>query len=226
MPNALLPRKEDGSPWYSEDALSVFRLSSKGHWDVPIRIEGRDLHFLVSHPTPPAFDGPEDRNGKRNHDEIRIWADYLAGGERSRYLAKSIGVERLDPPSEFVVLGDLNADPIDGAGSNQAIRQLLDHPAVDSSGIPRSEGGPEAAGEQGGANREHRGDPAFDTADFDESVGNLRVDYVLPSKGLRVVRTGIFWPRRSAPDARLVAMKPVATSDHRLVWIDLEWPKK
>ena len=34
------------------------------------------VHFLVSHPTPPVFDGPEDRNGPRNYDEIRFWADY------------------------------------------------------------------------------------------------------------------------------------------------------
>ena len=28
--------------------------------------------YLCSHPTPPVFDGPEDRNGRRNHDEIRL----------------------------------------------------------------------------------------------------------------------------------------------------------
>ena len=55
-------------------------LSSKNHWDVPVRIGKRTLHLLISHPTPPAFDGPEDRNGKRNHDEIRFWRDYLTAG--------------------------------------------------------------------------------------------------------------------------------------------------
>ncbi len=39
------------------------------------------LHLLASHPTPPAFDGPEDRNGRRNHDEIRFWNDYLDRAE-------------------------------------------------------------------------------------------------------------------------------------------------
>ena len=29
-------------------------------------------------PTPPAFDGEEDRNGRRNHDEIRFWVDYVS----------------------------------------------------------------------------------------------------------------------------------------------------
>ena len=35
-----------------------FRLSSKSHWDVPLSIGGRTVHFLVSHPTPPVFDDP------------------------------------------------------------------------------------------------------------------------------------------------------------------------
>ena len=79
MPGALLPddparRHRD---WYSPDELAVLPLSSKSHWDVPVRIGSTTLHLLASHPTPPAFDGPEDRNGRRNHDEIRFWSDYL-----------------------------------------------------------------------------------------------------------------------------------------------------
>jgi len=33
---------------------------------------GQVIHILASHPTPPVFDGVEDRNGRRNHDEIRL----------------------------------------------------------------------------------------------------------------------------------------------------------
>ncbi|MHC5543316.1 endonuclease/exonuclease/phosphatase family protein, partial [Singulisphaera rosea] len=113
MPGALLPTKSDGSPWYSSEALKVFRLSSKNHWDVPIRVEGKTIHVLASHPTPPAFDGPEDRNGRRNHDEIRIWADYLSGGKAAEYLAKPSSGS-LTPPESFVIMGDLNSDPNDG----------------------------------------------------------------------------------------------------------------
>ncbi|MBA2389120.1 MAG: endonuclease/exonuclease/phosphatase family protein, partial [Geodermatophilaceae bacterium] len=76
MPGALLP-DDPGTPepgdFYSEEELAVFRLSSKSHWDLPVRIGPRTVHFLVSHPTPPVFDGDEDRNGRRNHDEIRFW---------------------------------------------------------------------------------------------------------------------------------------------------------
>src|SRR5262249_42714183 len=59
MPGALMPTKPDGSSWYSADAQKVFRLSSKNHCDIPITIGSRTVHVLASHPTPPAFDGPE-----------------------------------------------------------------------------------------------------------------------------------------------------------------------
>src|SRR5919109_3319280 len=81
MPGNLIP-----TPFYSPDEVAVLRLSSKSHWDLPIRVPGGGrVHFLVSHPTPPVFDGPEDRNGRRNHDEIRFWADYISPA-RSSYI--------------------------------------------------------------------------------------------------------------------------------------------
>ena len=83
MPGAMLP-DNPATPapadWYIPAELDVFRLSSKSHWDLPIRIDRhKTVHFLVSHPTPPTFDGLDDRNGTRNHDEIRFWADYVSG---------------------------------------------------------------------------------------------------------------------------------------------------
>ena len=83
MPGALLPDDPaTAAPgdWYSPEILEVFRLSSKSHWDLPVRIGRKTVHVLASHPTPPTFDGPEDRNGTRNHDEIRFWADYVKPG--------------------------------------------------------------------------------------------------------------------------------------------------
>jgi 3-phytase len=228
VPGALWPVKADGSPWYGPEAVGVFRLSSKSHWDVPITIGGRTVHVLASHPTPPAFDGAEDRNGKRNHDEIRLWADYLSGGDRTAYLAKALppGSGRgLDQPSTFVIMGDQNSDPNDGGSVEGAIDQLLKHPKVNASFTPRSRGAAEAARLQKGANAEHKGDPAEDTADFsDDSVGNLRADYVLPSRDLTVVGSGVFWPETADPLARLVRMDPVASSDHRLVYVDVRLP--
>ena len=74
--------------WYSPEELNVFRLSSKSHWDVPIRIGRKTVHFLTSHPTPPVFDGPEDRNGTRNADEIRLFADYVTPGRGALHLRR------------------------------------------------------------------------------------------------------------------------------------------
>ncbi len=224
MPGALLPTKADGSPWYSPESLDVLRLSSKSHWDVPISIEGKEIHLLVSHPTPPAFDGPEDRNGKRNHDEIRLWADYLTGGGAAGYLKKALPAgSSIEPPESFIILGDQNADPVDGGSQPGAIDQLLRHPKVNASFVPKSAGAAEASRSQGGRNQRHKGDADADTADFaDGSVGNLRVDYVLPSKNYEILGGGVFWPTQDDPLARLVKMSPAATSDHRLVFIDLK----
>ena len=79
----------------------------------------------------------------------------------------------------------------------------------------------EAAALQGGANDTHLSDPAFDTADFaDGSPGNLRADYVLPSRGLRITSAGVFWPTTDDPLSALTGTFPFPSSDHRLVWVD------
>ena len=220
MPGARLPARPDGTPFYSDEALDVLRLSSKSHWDVPVRIGGEVVHFLVSHPTPPVFDGPEDRNGARNADEIRFWSDYIAGEE---YIHDDSGRKGgLANGAHFVIAGDLNADPADGESVPGAIRQLLDHPLVNASVTPRSAGGSAAAAAQGGVNSTHGGDPRFDTADFrDDAPGNLRVDYVLPSTGLEVVAAGVFWPPEETPEAAWLD-----ASDHRPVWVDVTLPAR
>lgn len=226
MPGALLPDDPATSAprdWYSPAEQAVLRLSSKSHWDLPVRLPGRTVHFLVSHPTPPTFDGPEDRNGTRNHDEIRFWADYVAGPARSRYIYDDRGHRGgLRPGASFVIAGDMNADPEDGDSVDHAARQLLDSPQVDSRLPPSSAGAPEAALLQGGANLTQTGDPRLDTADFaDSTPGNLRVDYVLPSRRLRPVGGGVFWPATTDPLSRLTGAYPFPTSDHRMVWLDV-----
>ncbi len=202
---------------YPAATQELLRLSSKSHWDLPIQIgEGR-LHLLVSHPTPPAFDGPEDRNGRRNFDEIRLWRLYLDGepslvddqGRRGGY-----GSE--DP---FVVVGDLNASPYaadtlyDG---RTAISQLLEHPRVQDTGsLCISRGGLVHGGAQPGP-------PAYAEQSTAEFLGGRRVDYVLPSKELGVLGGGVHWPAEDEDPAGHARVN--LASDHHLVWVDLALP--
>jgi hypothetical protein len=226
MPGARLPN-DPATPgpadWYSPDELAIFRLSSKSHWDLPILVHGKRIHFLVSHPTPPVFDGPEDRNGTRNFDEIRLWADYITP-YRSDYIYDDHGRRGgLKRGAQFVIAGDQNSDPLDGDSIPGAIQQLLDHNLVNDSNTPDSPGAVEQAILQGGANTTHRSPHQFDTADFaDSAPGNLRADYVLPRKSLKIVDSDVFWPLMSDPLFRLVGVFPFPTSDHKLVWVDLK----
>ena len=229
MPGALLPddpATPEPADWFSAEELAAVRLSSKSHWDLPIDVDGRIVHLLASHPTPPVFDGPEDRNGRRNHDEIRLWADYVTPGQASAYIYDDAGRRGgLAPGAWFVIAGDQNADPLDGDSVPGAAQLLLEHPRVNTSATPASSGAVDAAERQGGANLTHRGDPALDTADFaDSAPGNLRVDYVLPSRPLRFVDAAVFWPTADDPLFRLVGDFPFPSSDHRLVWIDVAVP--
>lgn len=218
MPGARRPIRPDGTPFHADEVWSMLRLSSKSHWDVPVDLGAVRLHLLASHPTPPVFDGLEDRNGKRNADEIRFWADYL---DDAAYIRDDTGATGgLAAGARFVILGDLNADPVDGDGVPGAVAQLLTHPKVNADITPVSTGAMQAALRQGKANLRHLGDPRADTADFrDDAPGNLRVDYVLPAQGLRIVGSGVFWPDPGADGATALD-----ASDHRLVWIDIELP--
>jgi hypothetical protein len=226
MPGALLPDDPaTAAPrdWYSTEELGIFRLSSKSHWDIPIRIGGRTVHFLTSHPTPPVFDGAEDRNGTRNHDEIRFFADYVSGGREARYIYDDNGKKGgLSRGARFVIAGDQNSDPLDGDSIPGSAQLLLEHPRVNASNTPSSLGAVEASALQGGANLTHESDPKFDTADFaDSAPGNLRADYVLPSRNLRIVDSAVFWPRTTDPFWNLVGFFPFPSSDHKLVWVDV-----
>jgi len=227
MPDALLP-DDPSTPeprdFYSPAELDVFRLSSKSHWDLPIRIGPDTVHFLVSHPTPPVFDGEEDRNGRRNFDEIGFWADYISP-VRGRYIYDDEGTRGgLGLGQRFVIAGDQNSDPFDGDSISGAAQQLLDNRRVNDAMPPDSLGGIEATLRQRGINLEHEGPARLDTADFNEpSPGNLRVDYVLPSTQIGIRRSAVFWPTSFDPLSRLTGdgSFPFPSSDHRLIWSDL-----
>ncbi|MFT7287573.1 MAG: hypothetical protein ACI87W_001687 [Halieaceae bacterium] len=211
MPDNLMEdmRTENGELWYPPAVQEKLRLSSKSHWDVPVSINGRTLHILASHPTPPVFDGPEDRNGRRNHDEIRFWADYISDGDTPGYI-RDDGDRMGGLRSErFVILGDLNASMEEGDARREGIAALLGHEKVRRGLLPTSDGG-----------RANRADSTLSPTHT--ASWGMRADYVIPSKaGWRVIDAGVFWPTPDDPLFRLVK-KRSASSDHRLVWMDLE----
>jgi hypothetical protein len=227
LPAAKRPLNPDGSSFYPDEIWKRLRLSSKSHWDLPIDVDGHELHLLVHHPSPPVFDGPEDRNGKRNFDENRFWVDYIDGAGRKYIVDDKGGTGGLEQGASFVIAGDLNADLIDGDSIHGntpesgptagAAGQLLVLPLINSSCTPSSLGASEASLAQGGENSRQKGNPALDTSDFnDEYTGNLRLDYLLPSANMTVRRCGVFWPAQSEAGHDLVN-----ASDHRLVWLDI-----
>jgi hypothetical protein len=188
LPDNLMPET-------APEVAAVQRLSSTAHWDIPLLTPAGPLHLLAWSATPPVFDGPEDRNGRRNRDEAAFWLDRL-------------------PETPFVLIGNANLDPVDGEGRPDALNALI---AATQDPQPRGAWQPP----QTGANAVQKGDPALDTASFrDSGPGNLRVDYLLPSRSLKIVASGVLWPAPDDPLARSI----VAASDHRLVWVDLELP--
>ncbi|WP_419740658.1 endonuclease/exonuclease/phosphatase family protein [Ruegeria sp.] len=187
LPGAELP-VVNGVPYPSAQAQAVQRLSSTGHWVVLVNTPFGRLNLMTFHATPPVFDGPEDRNGLRNRDEIRFWSLLLDG--------------RLGPVPDgpFVIAGDANLDPGKSDGRTETIAALLSDPRLQ--------------------------DPQPKTAEGDDAtvnwkaVGELRVDYALPSADLQVVNSGVFWPKPEDP-MRETAQR---ASRHRLVWVDITFP--
>nr|WP_235938696.1 endonuclease/exonuclease/phosphatase family protein [Thalassotalea algicola] len=206
MPNAFKPMV-DGKGYYPEQVWQQFRLSSKSHWDIPVIIGGKTIHVLASHPTPPVFDGPEDRNGKRNHDEIRLIADYL-DSTVGNYIYDDKGIKgSIDSTNPFVILGDLNASDKDGDAIKAGISALINHKLVQDP-HPSSKGGDL-----------HK--PENENSRYHTAYWGMRADYVLPSKaGWTIKDSGVFWPTKEDELYRLIDSRS-ASSDHRMVWVEL-----
>jgi hypothetical protein len=209
MPGHKVTRQADGRLWFSPEAWQQMPLSSKSHWDVPVSINGKTVHILASHPTPPVFDGPENRNGNRNHDEVKFWVDYLSG---QSYMVDDQGkAGGYQTKAPFVIVGDLNSSPVEGDAFREAITALIEHPKVNHSFVPQSSGG--------ALHSPDKPHGASHTAGW-----RMRADYVLPAKdGLNYLRSGVFWPAPGEPLHEVVNSRG-ASSDHRLVWVTLQLP--
>ncbi|MFY0693064.1 MAG: endonuclease/exonuclease/phosphatase family protein [Paracoccaceae bacterium] len=163
LPGARLPRTASGD-FYEKDAQSVLRLHRSAAWDVPIALPDGTLHLLTSHAGPPLFDGPEDRNGLRNADEVRFWSLFLGGWSPDGVVATH---------DAFVLAGDFNNDPNGGQGIKADLRDLLAQPKLQD---PVAAPAPTVVWEGR------------------SGTTKLRVDYVLPSIAFDVADTGMLWP--------------------------------
>ncbi len=217
LPGAIRPLDPDtGKPFWNDAVWSQLRLSSKSHWDVPVRTPLGTVHVLASHPTPPVFDGREKRNAARNHDELRLWKEYLDGGDAPWLCDDQGRCGGLAADARFVIVGDLNNDPADGDGRHDAILELLEHPRVLRYPTPASPGGEQTSLAYAEKGIVRRGAPQHATGDFGPRSGTMRLDYVLPSTGFSYLDGGVFWPAAGTPEAAIAD-----GSDHHLVWVDV-----
>ena len=114
----------------SPAALAIQRLASVAAWEVPIEVDGQMLRLLTMHATPPVVDGPEDRNGRRNEDELRFWQWRIETGA-------------VPPP--FALAGVMNADPVDGDARRDTLNAMLAHPALQDPAPASAAGGTDTA---------------------------------------------------------------------------------
>ena len=150
-------------------------------------------------------------------DEIRLWAEYLSD-PKAAWLCDDAGrCGGLPSDALFVIAGDHNADPVDGDSTGNPMALLLEHPRILQHVAPESLGAIEASTRIGAANLAHKGLAAQDTGNFGPRVGNLRIDYVLPSTGLNIDASGVFWPRSGE-----IGADWLDASDHHMVWVDLK----
>ena len=212
MPNALLPDDPDTpepADWYSERRAR--RLPTVLEEPLGSRHPcGRQSRPLPGQP--PHSAGVRRGRGPQRDTQPR--RDSLLGrlcDPGPEWLRLRRPRDRWGSCSRFVVRRRRRPErrPVRRRQRRQAAQQLLEHPRINATVTPDSEGGVEQSLLQGGINLEHRGDPAFDTADFAEPPGNLRADYVLPSKALRIVEAGVFWPTTDDPLFDLVGDVPV-----------------
>ena len=183
------------------------RLSTAGHYVVPVVYDkGKSLNLMAWFATPPMFDGPEDRNGRRNADETALWLHLLAGD-----LPDGPSATYKPPAAPYVLIGEPNIDPDDGEGLRGPLQTLLASHYVQD---------PKPKGSSGRIDAGQTGDPALDTALVGKSATGLRLDMILPSPDIKVKEAGVMWPASDDPFAATLAL----ASHHRPVWVKISLP--
>ncbi len=156
-PDSAIPVDDPGA--------EIQRLSTAAHWAVEVQMPARTLTLMTLSATPPVFDGPEDRNGRRNRDEALLWAHVLDGTLAVAPLAGAA----FSADAPVIVMGNFNLDPEKGEGWHAAMQRVLSHPRL-SDPLPR-----------------------VPTVSWDKT-GPMRVSYILPDRSLPVDDAGVTAP--------------------------------
>jgi 3-phytase len=217
MPGSMLPTDARGRPWFDAAELNVLRLSSANHWDVPLKIEKRTVHVLASAPSTRPSEGPEQRTSRRIHDELRIWVDYIPGGDRADYLYDDTATTgRRSRAFSFVLMAEL--PPVVLSGSNPAaeeFRRLMSFPAVNNTVFPPV---PAVAEAPPVPSTEPSTMPS--TRPTTQPVPpELLLD--APSRDLKLVSASVFEPPPEQ-EARAATQPSLAQVRPRLVYIDVK----
>ncbi|GAA1811465.1 endonuclease/exonuclease/phosphatase family protein [Nesterenkonia flava] len=209
MPSSSMPAER-----YSELEQSVMRLAETTLWDVPVLPEGSDepLHVIAnSVATPPVA---EEIDVDRGNDKRRMIADYFSG--RGSYIYDDDGrTGPLSPDAEYVVVGQ-PASKQGTLGDEEDLSVLLDSGLV-------QDPAPEAVTEAPLSARPGGTAMTDETATRAVSGGHdVRASFILPSWGLEISESGVFWPSEGEVGYRLVDPYSTSNPADRLVWVDLE----
>lgn len=216
-----------GDEWYSEAEWQQVRLSSKNHVDAPIIVPTENgeevIHLLMSHPTPPVFD--TGKNQMQNAAEVAFWHQYIQ--DQPYFYDDAGNTGGLEQGKHFVIMGDLNLDPVAGDGISSVMQELHDDPLLNQKVMngelyPSSQGAVKHIEENG----KNHPKPEHVTSTF-----GLGVDYAMPSATLEVIDSGVYWATPAEEGYSLFNDKRVGkygngkdvSSDHRMIWIKAQF---
>jgi len=216
-----------GDNWYTAAEWEEIRLSSKNHVDAPIIIPTENgnevVHLLMSHPTPPVFD--TGKNKAQNAAEVEFWHQYVKGQEFFYDDNNTTG--GLSTDAHFVIMGDLNLDPVAGDGISSVMQTLHNDPLLNQNVMngnlyPTSTGAVEHAADEGKVHPS----PERITSTF-----GLGVDFAMPSATLNVIETGVYWSATGEEGRKLFNDDRIGkygngkdvSSDHRMIWVKAQF---
>ena len=115
----------------------------------------------------------------------------------------------------FIIAGDLNAAPQGDRleTGKRSIDQLLKHPRINDCG--------DLLVSKGALNGREPGPPKYiERRTSGWKNRGLRIDHLLPSKDLKPVNGGVYWPDSNIdPKSAALAKK---ASDHKMIWLDFD----